>query len=137
MRYIRAFPRHLQSSHIQITSMNCPLAYKETSFEISILETKSTKKTCIADVERIDAGSIKCYPNRSTKQTITLLYSSFSLSYLHSESYTTIEEKELYQLSQLFADVGGFLGLMVGASCLSLLEIFICTLIVMLKRFFY
>ena len=128
---------HRERKGTKITSMNCPLACKETSFEISILETKSTKKTCIADVERIDAGSIKCYPNRSTKQTITLLYSSFSLSYLHSESYTTIEEKELYQLSQLFADVGGFLGLMVGASCLSLLEIFICTLIVVLKRFFY
>ena len=140
------FPRALNNNRLNetqlerkdttITSMNCPLACKETSFEISILETKSTMKTCIAAVERIQAGSLKCDSNRSTRQTTTLLHSSLGLSYLHSESYTTIEEKELYQLSQLLAEVGGFLGLMVGASCLSILEILICTLIVVLRRFF-
>ena len=84
--------------------MNCPVACKETSFEVSIFEAKNNAETCIADVELIEAGSIKCYLNKSTRQTNTLLQYSFSLFYLHSESYTTIEDKELYQLSQLLAD---------------------------------
>ena len=64
-----------------INSMNCPLACKETSFEVSILETKSTAKTCIADVELIEAGYIKCYPNKSTRQKTTLLQYSLTLSF--------------------------------------------------------
>ena len=61
--------------------MNCPLACKETSFEVSILETKNTAKTCIADVELIEAGYIKCYPNKSSRQATTLLQYSLTLSF--------------------------------------------------------
>lgn len=58
------------------------------------------------------------------------------VSYLHPESCAIIEEKGLYNFSEMLADIGGFLGLTVGASCLSILELVICIALMVLKRFF-
>ncbi len=46
------------------------------------------------------------------------------LSVFHSDFMNvTIEEKELYNLESLFCDVGGLMGLLIGASVISLFEI--------------
>ena len=120
-----------------IKSMNCLLACIDTTFDVNVLETKRFEESCIMNLESfVTNGTIHCLREQSTNITNTLLQYSLRLSYLHPESYTIIEEKGLYNFSELLADVGGFLGLMVGASCLSLLELVICITLMVLKRFF-
>jgi len=43
------------------------------------------------------------------------------------DSYKVMEEKELYPWDQMACEIGGFLGLVMGASMLSMIEIFACT----------
>ena len=50
---------------------------------------------------------------------------SLELQFKHPEFLTIIEEKELYPLQEMLGEIGGFLGLMIGASCMSLLELII------------
>ena len=50
------------------------------------------------------------------------------------DSYTLMEEQPIYSLEQLSAEIGGFLGLVVGASFLSFIEMFICATLVVLKK---
>ena len=52
------------------------------------------------------------------------------------DSYTLMEEQPIYSLEQLSAEIGGFLGLVVGASLLSFIEMFICGTLVLLKKIF-
>ena len=120
-----------------IKSMNCLLACRDTTFDVNVLKTKRFEKSCIMNLESFETnGSIHCLRKQSTNITKTLLQYSLRLSYLHPESYTIIEEKGLYNFSEMLVDIGRFLGLMVGASCLSILELVICIALMVLKRFF-
>ena len=46
---------------------------------------------------------------------------SLSVQFQHPQIYTTIQEKELYSFSELLAEIGGFIGLLIGVSCMYLL----------------
>lgn len=52
------------------------------------------------------------------------------------DSYTLMEEQPIYSMEQLSAEIGGFLGLVVGASLLSFIEMLICGTLVLLKKLF-
>ena len=120
-----------------IKSMNCLLACRDTTFNVNVLKTIRFQESCIMNLESFETnGSIHCLRKQSTNITKTLLQYSLRLSYLHPESCAIIEEKGLYNFSEMLADIGGFLGLMVGASCLSILELVICIALIVLKRFF-
>ena len=74
--------------------MNCPLACRDTTFDVSVLETKRFDESCIMNLECfVKNGKIHCLRKKSTNITNTLLQYSLRLSYLHPESYTIIEEK--------------------------------------------
>jgi len=51
------------------------------------------------------------------------------------DTYTVLEEQPLYSAEQMSAEIGGFLGLVVGASLLSFIELFACCALYMLKKF--
>ena len=126
-----------EKEDIAIKSMNCLLACRDTTFDVNVLETKRFDKSCIMNLESFKTnGTIHCWRKQSTNITNTLLQYSLRLSYLHPESYAVTEEKGLYNFRELLADVGGLLGLMLGASCFSILELVICIALMVLKRFF-
>ena len=100
-----------------IKSMNCLLACRDTTFDVNVLETKRFEEPCIMNLEFFKTnGSTHCLRKLSTNINKKLLQYSLRLSCLHPESYKIIEEKGLYNFSEIIADVGGFLELMVGAS---------------------
>ena len=45
-----------------------------------------------------------------------------------------MEEKALYSTSQLMCEVGGFVGLVMGASLLSFVEIIVCGVLYVMRR---
>ena len=66
-------------------------------------------------------------PNKNTKNN-TYRY-KIELSYRYVDSYTIIEETPRYTWDQLLSEIGRFLGLVIGASIISLLEILVCIII--------
>ena len=45
------------------------------------------------------------------------------IQYVNIDSYRSVEEKQLYSWDQIAGEVGGFLGLVIGASFISVIEI--------------
>ena len=45
------------------------------------------------------------------------------IQYVNIDSYRIVEEKQLYSWEQIAGEVGGFLGLVIGASFISVIEI--------------
>ena len=61
-------------------------------------------------------------------------YFHIELAYENPELYHLMEEKQAYTIENLLAEIGGFLGLMIGASLLSVVEIFgYCSMLLMKK----
>ena len=56
------------------------------------------------------------------------------LQYQNVDSYRLIEEKQLYGWDQILGEIGGLAGLVLGASIISLLEIFAFLLICFLQK---
>ena len=52
------------------------------------------------------------------------------------DSYTILEEQPLYSAEQMSAEIGGFLGLVVGASLLSVIELLACGSLFLLRKFY-
>ena len=113
---------------------SCPLACDETSFYFSTTLIEKFKP-CYIDIAKLKKGD-GSYPcgNKDNETKVEFVRYKFLLSYQHPEVYTTIEEKELYPKIQMIGEIGGFFGLMIGASCLSLLELVICIILVAAKR---
>ena len=124
-KLIQKFPNQVQS---------CPLACEESSFYFSTTII-SNIKPCYIDIAKLEKsdGSFPC-GNKDNETKVEFVSYRFLLSYQHPEVYTTIEEKELYPKIQMIGEIGGFFGLMIGASCLSLLELVICIILVAAKR---
>lgn len=76
----------------------------------------------------------KCIQRNKNKITTSFSQFSLSIQYQHPQIYTTIEEKELYSFSEMLAEIGGFIGLLIGASCMSVLELIIYAILLVLKR---
>ena len=116
-----------------LEQQSCPLACESTRFDISSMIDDSDKRYC-----NIALGDDNPWPKciQRNKNKITTSFSQFSLSiqYQHPQIYTTIEEKELYSFSEMLAEIGGFIGLLIGASCMSVLELIIYAILLVLKR---
>ena len=63
-------------------------------------------------------------------------YSSYMTFQYQRRTYNTIIEQELYSWEQLLGEAGGFIGLMMGMSVLSLVEIIVFIAIVAMTHVF-
>ena len=115
-----------------IKQNSCPLTCEKTTFDIQSLIDGSNERYCNITLGDGNPGP-KCVPINQNK---TIIFSKFSLSIQnqHQQIYTTIEERELYSFSEMLAEIGGFIGLLVGASCMSLLEFIVYYILLALKR---
>ncbi|XP_066928001.1 acid-sensing ion channel 5-like [Clytia hemisphaerica] len=59
-----------------------------------------------------------------------------ALQFQHVDYYKIMEEKALYSGNQLTCEVGGFLGLVMGASMLSFVEILVCGALYMMRKMY-
>ena len=59
-----------------------------------------------------------------------------SIQYQNPDSYKIIEEKQLYGWDQILGEIGGLVGLMLGASMISLVEIFTYIVLCILHKFY-
>ena len=65
---------------------------------------------------------------------VTKYYYQVELQLQNVDSYKIMEEKELYTWDQMACEIGGFLGLVMGASMLSMIEIIACSWFYTIKR---
>ena len=115
----------------------CPLACEETSFHFSTTVLKQTDP-CHIDIVKLKSSDgddmIKSLcDNKEKDNAVEFSSYHFLLSYHHPQVYITIEEKEIYPLAQMLGKIGGFVGLMIGASFLSFLELIIFIILTAVK----
>ena len=111
----------------------CPLVCESTRFDISSMIDDSDKRCCNINLGDSNTQP-KCIQRNKNKRTASFSKFSFSIHYQHPQIYTTIEERELFSFSEMLAEVGGFIGLLIGASCMSLVELIIYAILLALKR---
>lgn len=84
------------------------------------------------EIEYITTPTIY-YNNINTSTSNRTTY-RFEMQYQQVDSYKTIEEKQLYSLDQVAGEVGGFLGLVIGASFISIIEIVFYAILCMIHK---
>ena len=105
---------------------HCPFPCEETRYDISWKTWTDDEKYCKISNKHFDIDErLSCVDETSNENTIEFAKFSLELQFKHPEFLTIIEEKELYPLQEMLGEIGGFLGLMIGASCMSLLELII------------
>ena len=114
---------------------HCSSACEETRYEISWSILGDNDKYCNIPNKRFDINErLNCVHERSGPNTTKFARFYLELAFKHPEFFTFIEEKELYTLQGMLGEIGGFLGLMIGASCMSLLELMIYVILVLIKK---
>ena len=92
-------------------------------------EAKKTSHSCTFACESLDLSTISTFSTYSKprllakrKNNRTLVY-NIGLQHQSVDSYKVMEEKEVYSWDQMACEMGGFIGLVIGASFISLIEI--------------
>lgn len=120
------------NNYIDYGNTDCPLACYEVSFDVTHslrhLEEKIYLPNYGIDAEIEDVPPNSCF-NVVPYRFKRFQYFTAKISYKSPEFYYLMEEKEAYSWQNMLAEFGGFLGLMIGASALSLVEI--CTYLTM------
>ena len=68
------------------------------------------------------------------EEIVRFKHYAVNIEYQNPEIYRLIEEKELYAWDKMLGELGGFLGLVIGASILSLVEIIVFIAMAILKK---
>ena len=113
----------------------CPLSCYDVDYEMSYYSfdysypLPNGTKTFI---ENTTNTSNLCYGTKDNFTEFKLF--RLEVRFAQPETYYLMEEKPAYTLENLFAELGGFLGLMIGSSILSLFEIItLCCLVIKKK----
>ena len=110
--------KRLDSNKLEV---NCPFPCNE--LEISSFATHSRINEDYESLVDVESH------NNGTKH-----YYQVELQLQNVDSYKIMEEKVLYTWDQMACEIGGFLGLVMGASMLSMIEIIACSWFYTIKR---
>ena len=114
---------------------HCPFPCEETRYDISWITSRGDEKYCKISNKYFDIDErIRCANETSNVNTTNFGKFSLLLLFKHPEFFTIIEEKELYTLEEMLGEIGGFVGLMIGASCMSLLELIIYLILSVIRK---
>ena len=97
------------------------------------METKGITR-CQFPCEDLDLGIMSTFHERNMKRYKSPIY-RISLQYQRVDAYKVMEEKELYSWDQMACEIGGFIGLVIGASVISMVEIVTYVCLAIVKRF--
>eukprot|EP00794_Sanderia_malayensis_P017760 gene17760-19533_t len=108
---------------------NCSLPCREAIYKTKVSQNPWPQRwqadmfsKVIAEVERED-------PNNRNYSIGEIRQKLMQVSFYYDElSEIVYEEKELYPIVNIFSDIGGQMGLLLGASCMSLIEV-VCLLV--------
>lgn len=129
--YIRQYiPEHIKKKYQKNITINEALSCIHTFADI---ETKGIKQ-CAFPCEDLDLGIVSTFHERNVKQKGPAIY-RISIQYQRVDSYKVMEEKELYSWDQMACEIGGFIGLVIGASIISVVEIFAYVFLLILRKF--
>ena len=70
---------------------------------------------------------------RARPNTTSATY-KLTIKYYHVAAYRIMEEKALYSWDQLACEIGGFISVVIGASIISLIEVFVFLVLVIVKN---
>jgi len=96
-------------------------------------ETQKTKN-CAFPCTDLDLGVMPSFNERKKSKNRSATY-RISLQYQRVDAYKVMEEKELYPWDQMACEIGGLIGLVIGASIISLVEIIAYFFLVIVNRF--
>ena len=114
---------------------HCPFPCEETRYDIFWITSTYDEKYCNIYNKHFDIDErLSCVNKTSDADTTKFAKFSLELEFKHPEFFTIIEEKELYALQEMLGEIGGFLGLMIGASCMSLLELIIYLILSVIRK---
>lgn len=103
--------------------------------------SKASLQQCPFPCDELDVGISSTFnewieaDEMITQQDTSYVY-NINLQLQSIDSYTAMEEKPLYSADQMACEIGGFLGLVMGASFLSFIEIFFCSSLLMVKKWY-
>ena len=98
------------------------------------VQTEPLKGECPFPCQELDLGISSSYNERQGKRKSNEWVYNIALQFQHVDYYKIMEEKALYSTSQLMCEVGGFVGLVMGASLLSFVEIIVCGVLYVMRR---
>lgn len=131
--YVRQFiPAEIKRKHHKHNK-----TIKETEFCILKYAQQEALRTadCRFPCEILDLGTVSNYHEKDSERDKTKTTHEYRLSiqFQRVDTYKIIEEKELYSWYQMACEIGGFIGLVIGSSVISLVEILACIFLWMIK----
>eukprot|EP00794_Sanderia_malayensis_P018853 gene18853-20752_t len=106
------------------SSCDCPTPCFEVGYEVKVSRRPWPKKWYAEKYLHVFADAL----NKTTSEIdTTKLKENFLKVSIYFESFVTsrTKEEELYDLKSLFGDIGGYMGLTIGMSIISMTELFI------------
>ncbi|XP_057302822.1 acid-sensing ion channel 5-like [Hydractinia symbiolongicarpus] len=99
-------------------------------------EEAMKSRDCPFPCEDLDLGILTAvHEKNSRRRKVNKYVYHVSIQYQRVDTYKIMEEKELYSWDQMACEIGGLIGLVIGASIISLVEIFAYIFLLMFKRF--
>lgn len=91
---------------------------------------------CPFPCESLDISVLPTFHDHLKETIVKLRNHSYfiNVQFEHVDSIKTIEEKELYSWYQMTCEIGGFVGLVIGASLISCIEILACLSLYILRK---
>ena len=99
-------------------------------------EANSSSKNCPFPCTEFQISMLVSSRNyfKKDNRTLSSIY-TVGIQYMTVDSYRVINEKELYSANQMACEIGGLIGLMVGCSLLSVIEIIVCSVLWLIIKF--
>ena len=126
--FVEEFPRRYKE--VGFNNNLCPFACYETTYEVisSLMDDTNTKNPQLHmpqfHYDKSENQSNHCvFINRNPSRTFATYH--VQIEFQDKDFYQLSVEKELYPWDKMLGEIGGILGLMVGASALSFLELLI------------
>lgn len=90
---------------------------------------------CAFPCEELDLDSISTFHERYPALSETVETYHVSIQYQRVDTYKIMEEKKIYSWDQMACEIGGLIGLVIGASVISFVEIMAYCLLVLYNKF--
>ena len=143
--YMRPYMRQAlqrEGKYKEITHTNSTIVAKCIGQTISRLNNEHMRSACPFPCRELEIATFATHAQMDERYEPLLNASEGETKYVYQvelqlqnvDSYKTMEEKELYTWDQMACEIGGFLGLVMGASMLSMIEIIACSWFYAIKR---
>lgn len=129
--YVRRFvPEDIKKNYTRYdsieTTMNCMISGKG----------RVEDKDCQFPCEEMDLAILSTFSERHKRADGNKSVYRINLQYQRVDSVRVLEEKEMYTWSQMLCEIGGFVGLVIGASVISVVELSTYITLMIINKWF-